>query len=1072
MRTPSPPTFYYPSGTFGMQTEKLQCLGAHSVVRPLHRLRDKAARFMDRLLAVVPPRRKTERLCAAIRTGNVEAVAACLQPGVRLSVPGKHGLPPLHMAAIATKNIAAAALLLDAGADIEARAYNATTPLIAAAANNRYLDVVVGLLARGADIDARQDCSCHRGWTALHVAAWANKNPAVMTALIDAGADINARTPRYGFTALHCVSGSGVRVAGPEHIAALISRGADVQARDDTGITALHLAVHQDNPAVVNALVAAGADIEAAIWTHGIRPLHIAVTSGHTAPVIAALIDAGADTSARTKAGAAKTVSAFGLGLQRGARARLTLGAYSKLSFRAPETECTPLRLALWCRNLGAIAALVNAGTAIEREDWPLLQAAVARDDAELFVALVGADFADVSLTTTLRTLRPGGAQSLRKSGVSASRRPHATMQFPLRPLATDKHLGTALHFAAAFGSGPRTITALIDAGCDVNSRDAKGETPLLSAVAYNPAPRLVVPALLNAGADVEATRGNNLTVLHVAIIRLPRLLAKLFNDQVNSWARAEGGLRSLLGVYNDANVRDCVDMPPLSYAAWLPHLVTILLKAGANPEAPTERGLTAMHFAAVAAEATNVSDILRSLLRSCNDVNVRDDFGMTPLHYAAAVATTEARLHALLAAGADLTATAENNATPLHLAATYNQTHKIVATLIRAGASTEVVDAQGNRPLHRAAQFNGNTAVVAALLAAGTDPDATGEHNAAPLHFAARFSETPAIDGGGADLEARTLPGFTALHAAIRGNAAHVVALINAGANVHARDSQGATPLCYAAGVSKDPAVIAALIDAGADIEDQSADGWRPLHIAAAANNARPVIAALIEAGANTGARAGQVRIGARDLRATPLHVAVVYKNCDAIAAFVDADVDLNVRAGEGDGWTPLQVAVTVNGPEMILALRGADADARFEYPSVSIRTGVVAKHYGTALHLAAANHAGTIAALGDVGATVEVRDTRGWTPLHVAAACNETPVAVTALIAAGADVDARTEHHGMTALHLAAASNRNPAVLAALVAAGAQVEAEAVQGLRPVHLARELNDASVVIALLNAGA
>ena len=506
VRMPSSPTSYYSSGTFGIQPERLQCLlNYHPIVRPLRRLRNSTAVLMARLLAVVsPPRRKVERLCAAIRTGSVQDVAACLQPGVRLSVPGKHGLPPLHMAALATKDSAATALLLDAGADIEARAYEGSTPLIAAAANNRHPAVVVGLLDRGADIDARQDCPCHRGWTALHMAAWANQNPAVTTALIDAGADIDTRTPRYAFTALHCASASSVRLAHHVHIAALISRGADVQARDDGGFTALHYAVIQDNPAVMSVLIEAGADLEAATWETGLRPLHLAAASGRAAPLIAALLDAGADTSARTKARAAHSIIAIGRTLQQRGAA-LPWGGAVPLRRRVTgaelmELEVTPLRVALWCRNLDAIAALLNAGTDVEREDWALLQAL---DDAELIVALLGI-------------------------GVDV-------MKFPLRPPATDKPLGTALHFAAAFGRGPRPITALVDAGCDVNSRDAQGETPLLSAVAYNPAPRLVVPALLGAGADIEATRGNNLTALHVAIIRLPSLLTKNFRARVNS---------------------------------------------------------------------------------------------------------------------------------------------------------------------------------------------------------------------------------------------------------------------------------------------------------------------------------------------------------------------------------------------------------------------------------------------------------------------------------------------------------------------------------------------------------
>ena len=75
-------------------------------------------------------------------------------------------------------------------------------------------------------------------------------------------------------------------------------------------------------------------------------------------------------------------------------------------------------------------------------------------------------------------------------------------------------------------------------------------------------------------------------------------------------------------------------------------------------------------------------------------------------------------------------------------------------------------------------------------------------------------------------------------------------------------------------------------------------------------------------------------------------------------------------------------------------------------------------------------------------------------------------------ALIAGGADPNARSEKYGMTPLHSAATDNPEPSVVAALTEGGADPNARAEHGVTPLHMAAARNpEPSVVAALIEAG-
>lgn len=97
-------------------------------------------------------------------------------------------------------------------------------------------------------------------------------------------------TPDFDKTALHYAA---VESSDPAVVQVLVEAGADLEARDSAGSTAIHYAAQNQNDEIIRALIEAGADITAT-QEGGATPLHLAAL--HSTPaVLTAIMDAGAD---------------------------------------------------------------------------------------------------------------------------------------------------------------------------------------------------------------------------------------------------------------------------------------------------------------------------------------------------------------------------------------------------------------------------------------------------------------------------------------------------------------------------------------------------------------------------------------------------------------------------------------------------------------------------------------------------------------------------------------------------------------------------------------------------------
>jgi len=116
------------------------------------------------------------------------------------------------------------------------------------------------------------------------------------------------------------------------------------------------------------------------------------------------------------------------------------------------------------------------------------------------------------------------------------------------------------------------------------------------------------------------------------------------------------------------------------------------------------------------------------------------DEFGRSPLHYAAADGALE-KVSSLLAAGADPNVQDDQGWSPLHFAAQATSAESAEA-LIAAGANTELQDTFGNTPLWRAVfASRGDGSVIRLLRGAGANPHVENKSGLSPLMLARRIN-------------------------------------------------------------------------------------------------------------------------------------------------------------------------------------------------------------------------------------------------------------------------------------------------------------------------------------------
>jgi ankyrin repeat protein len=193
---------------------------------------------------------------------------------------------PIMYAARYNSNPAILHVLLLEGADINATDQRGYGLLHMAIMSENQPEILAALLAIKADVNLQQ----MDGYTPLMEAIFSNAGAEALTLLIEAGAEVNTRD-YFGAAALAHAAG---RRGAPDFIRLLAAAGADVFAGDDYLNTAMHFAASQrDNLAVIKTLVELGGNIND-MEEDRFTPLHMAVR-GENAAMVEGMLALGAN---------------------------------------------------------------------------------------------------------------------------------------------------------------------------------------------------------------------------------------------------------------------------------------------------------------------------------------------------------------------------------------------------------------------------------------------------------------------------------------------------------------------------------------------------------------------------------------------------------------------------------------------------------------------------------------------------------------------------------------------------------------------------------------------------------
>ena len=771
----------------------------------------------------------------AVMRNHPGVVEVLFEAGADIEVKDEEGSSPLLLACT-TGHLDIVKMLVEAGAGVRGSNIEGVTCLLRAAyhGHTEIVRYLVGL----PQVDVNQLGCKDLNLTALHLAV-VGKHQDIVKVLIDAGAELD-RTGEDGRSALLVASCMDM----PDIVKMLVEAGAVVRATDNKGrtcltlasyfghtetvrylaglkdvevshpdadgYTALHFAVQQQFPDVVQELIDAGADIEANNKDKS-SPLLLASRSG-SFDIVKMLVEAGSGVRVTDNKGdtCLPLASYFG----HTETVRYLVGLKDVDVNHSENNGYTALHFAVQQQFPDVVKVLIDAGAELDRTDEDgrsALLMACCVDMTDIVKMLVEAG-AGVRATDnkgrTCLTLASchGRTETVRYlAGLKDVEVNHP-----------DADGYTALHFAVQ-QQFPDVVQELIDAGADIEANNKDKSSPLL--LASRSGSFDIVKMLVEAGAGVRVTDNKGDTCLTIAAAvaqeeNVRNLLRLLFSLPPEERVPAAIDFLSKLRQHAHGTVQATTSQGDNSHRdvakSAMPGLMEVFRRMSEEPsvaaqspvpklESPDEQDSTSLSTKAPA----RYVDTVRYLVGLPEvDVNHVNNCGETALHFAVRLPYPDL-VQELIAAGADVETKNKDGRSALLLTSMFGKLD-IVKMLIGAGAGVCVTDNKGATCLTLAAN-GGHTDMVHYLVGLPeVDVNHAGENGMTSLHGAVlrkRAEVVQVLIGAGADIERRDNLGRSPLLCASECGGLEVARmLVEAGAGVRITDKDGDTCLILAA--------------------------------------------------------------------------------------------------------------------------------------------------------------------------------------------------------------------------------------------------------------------------------
>jgi ankyrin repeat protein len=389
----------------------------------------------------------------------------------------------------------------------------------------------------------------------------------------------------------------------------------------------------------------------------------------------------------------------------------------------------------------------------------------------------------------------------------------------------------TALHIAAQFNH-LSIVIELCQRNANINATDHHGLTVLHRAVCFGR--KEIVSYLMDAGAQLGnvdngidallylAAQEGQAAIAEVALSsRFYITQAAMDSRQISLFRAAECGHTEVVNVLLqhgvDIESTDAKGWTALHKACYASKMETVcsLIQQGADKEAKDKKnGWTSLFLAA------KDPKIILLLLSEGADIEARTDHGLTALHYYTSIGQVDV-IHLLLNYGCNIESRDISGHNALHYAVEHNQAESM-KILLDNGLDPYIGNSRGYTAFHQSAQ-NSNEKMMKILLDNGFNIDTKGgPDRMTALLFAILHSNLRAVQfllAHGASVNTIDIRGRTSLHYAAKRNDLEIAEmLLNSGVAVNTLDDFGESALDFAA-VDDNLPIVAILVRSGANI-------------------------------------------------------------------------------------------------------------------------------------------------------------------------------------------------------------------------------------------------------------